>query len=88
MAVVTTGNAKARAEDNLVRVQDALVITKEARLKAGAEVARLEVEWTSLMLEIRVTKDEMSYLHSHAGKGKAIMEKDYQKALELIFSYG
>ena len=88
MAVVTADNAKARAEDNLVRVQDALVITKEARLKVGAEVARLKVEQTSLMLEIRVTKDEMSYLHSQASKGKAIMEKDYQKALELIFAYG
>ena len=30
----------------------------------------------------------MSSLHSQAGKDKDAMEEDYQKALELIFSYG
>ena len=30
----------------------------------------------------------MSSLHSQVGKDKEAMEKDYQKALELIFSYG
>ena len=45
---------KAWAEDELARVQDALVVVEEARHKAEAEaeVACLEVEWTSLMLEV------------------------------------
>ena len=30
----------------------------------------------------------MSYLHSQASKDKVAMEEDYQKALELIFTYG
>ena len=30
----------------------------------------------------------MSSLHSQVGKDKEAMEKDYQKALELIFAYG
>ena len=70
---------KAWAEDELARVQDALVVVEEARHKAEAEaeVACLEVEWTSLMLEVGVTKDEVSSLQSQAGKDKAAIEKDY-----------
>ena len=64
---------KTRAEDDLARVQDALVIGEEARLKAKAEVASLEVELTSLMLEAGTTKDEVSYLQSEVGKDKAAM---------------
>ena len=64
------------------------MIEEEARRKAEAKVASLEVERISLMLEVRETKDEVSCLQSHTGKDKAFMEKDYQKALELIFAYG
>ena len=32
-------------------------------------------------------KDEVSSLHSQAGKDKEAMEKDYQKTLEVIFAY-
>ena len=64
------------------------MIAEEARHKAEAEVARLEVERTSLILEIGVPKDEVPSLHSQVGKDKATMEEDYQKALELIFAYG
>ena len=88
LAAVAAGDVKARAEYNLVRVQDALVIAEEARHKAEAEVAHLEVERTSLLLEIGVTKDKVSFLHSQAGKDKVAKEEDYQKALELIFAYG
>ena len=55
---------KARAEDNLARVQDALVVAEEARRKVEAEAACIEVERTSLLLEIRAAKDEVSSLHS------------------------
>ena len=79
--------APRRVEDELARVQDALVISDEARRKAEAEVAFLKVEQTSLLLEVGATKDEVSSLQSQEGKDKATME-DYQKALELIFAYG
>ena len=59
----------------------------EARHKVKAEVACLEVERTSLLLEDRVTKDEVSSFQSQVSKDKAAMEEDYQKALELIFAY-
>ena len=54
------------------------MVTEEARRKT-------EVEWTSLVLKIRATKDEESSLQSQADKDKEAMEKDYKKALELIF---
>ena len=44
--------------------------------------------WTSPLLEIETAKDEVSSFHSQAGKDKEAMEKDYQKALEVIFAYG
>ena len=56
--------------------------------KAEAGIARLEVERTSLMLELGEAKDEVSSLHYQACKDKEAMEEDYQKALKLIFSYG
>ena len=88
MAVVVAGDAMARAEDDLTRVQEALAVTEEARCKAEAKTSRLEVERTSLLLELGAAKDEVPSLYSQAGKDKEAMEKDYQKALELIFAYG
>ena len=82
------GDEKARAKKELARVQDALAATEEASRKAEAKAARLEVERTSLMLDIRAAKDEVSSLQSQAGKDKEAIEEDYQKALELILSYG
>ena len=35
-----------------------------------------------------MSKDEVSSLQSQVGKDKEVMEEDYHKALELIFSYG
>ena len=73
------GDTKAKAKGDLATVQDALaaakearVVAEEARRKAEAEVeakvACLEVEWTSLLLEIGATKDKVSFLHSQADK--------------------
>ena len=88
LAATTTGNAKARVEVDMARVQDALEVAKEARHKAEVEAAHLEVERTSLLLEIGAAKDEVSSLHSQASNDKEAMEKDYHKALELIFAHG
>ena len=44
LVAVVAGDVKALAEDKLARVQDALVVAEEARRKAEAEAARLEVE--------------------------------------------
>ena len=46
-------------------------------LKAEAKTVRLEVERTSLMLEIGATKDEVSSLHSQASKDKEAMGENY-----------
>ena len=84
LAAIVAGDVKALAKDKLARVQDAMAVAKEARWMAEAEVARLEVERTSLMLEIGAAKDEVSSLHSQAGKDKEVIEEDY---LELVFAY-
>ena len=44
------GDAKARAEEDWARVQEALEAVGDGRHKAEAKTARLEVERTSLML--------------------------------------
>ena len=61
----------------MVRVQEALEITKEDRRKAKAETTHLEVEQTSLLPELGAAKDEVSSLHPHASKDKEAMEEDY-----------
>ena len=65
-----------------------MAATEEDGLRLEAEVTRLEVERMSLLLELEATKDEVSYLHSKAGKDKEAMEEDYHKALKQIFAYG
>ena len=87
LAASEASDAKARAEEDLARDQEALVAAKEGRCKADAETACLEVEWTSLLLDLGATKDEVSSLHSEVGKEKKAMEEEYQKALEVIFAY-
>ena len=70
-----------KVEEDLAKVHKALAATKEGRCKAEAEIARLEVERTSLLLELGATKDEVSSLHSQASRDKEAMEEKYQKAL-------
>ena len=64
-----------------------MATTEEDKLILEAEVARLIVEQTSLLLELEASRDEVSALHSHVGKDKEAMVEDYQKALKLIFAY-
>ena len=87
LAAIMAGDEKAWAEEELARVLNSLAIAQEARRKAEAKAARLEVERTSLMKDIGVAKDEVSSLKSQEEKDKEAMEEDYQKALELI-GYG
>ena len=75
--VVAVGDTKVRVEDDLVRVQEALAVTEDAKRKAEVETACLEVEWTSLLLELGAAKNKVSSLHIQAGKDKEAMEEDY-----------
>ena len=63
----------------MVAAEEARAVVEKARCKAEAETARLEVEQTSILLEIGVAKDEVSSLHSQANKDK--------EAMEVIFAY-
>ena len=64
MAAVATCEAKARIEDDLTRVRDALEAGEEDRHGLEAKIARLAVERTLLLLELEASKDELSALHS------------------------
>ena len=88
LAAIVAGDTKARAEDDLTRVRDALAATEEDGRGLKAKVARLTVERTSLLLELDASRDEVSTLHSQVGKDKEAMVEDYQKSLEQIFPYG
>ena len=48
----------------------------------------MEVERISLFLELKATKDKVSFLHSQVSRDKETMEEEYHKALEVIFAYG
>ena len=50
LAVTTIGDAKARVEDDLARVLDALVTAEEDRYRSEVEITRLAIELTSLLL--------------------------------------
>ena len=88
LATSMAGNARARADEDLARVQKALAAVEEGRHKVEAVTACLEVEVTSLLLELEATKDEVSSLYSQGGRNKEAMEEEYEKALEVIFTYG
>ena len=65
------------AYDDLTRAQDALAVAEEEGCKSEAEIARLVLERTSLLLKLEASKDEVSSLNSQAGKDKEVMEEDY-----------
>ena len=52
LAAMATGEAKVRAEDDLTRLRDALAATEEDGRGQEAEVVRLTLERTSLLLEL------------------------------------
>ena len=53
------------------------MVAEEARRNVEAGTSLFEVEQTSLRLELGAAKDEVSSLHSQAGKDKEAMEEDY-----------
>ena len=66
----------------MARMRVALAAVEEDKRGLKAEVSCLTVEPTSLLLELKTSKDELSAFYSQAGKDKEDMVEDYQKALE------
>ena len=64
LVVIAAGDAKARVEGDLANVQESLVAEKEAKCRAEVETTCLEVERTSLLLELVADKEEVFSLHS------------------------
>ena len=65
----------------LAVAEETRAVAEKARRKVESEAARLEVDQTSLLLELGMVKDEVSSLQSQAGKDKEAIEEEYQKAL-------
>ena len=61
-----TGSARAKVESELARVQNTLVVAKEARQKADDEVSRMTEKRVSLLLELGTFKDEMFSIRAKA----------------------
>ena len=88
MDAEAAGNVRAKVESELARVQSALAVVEEARLKAEDEVSRLADERVSLLLELRTCKDEVSAIRVEALKEKRTLEEAYEDGFDVIFNYG
>ena len=64
MDAEAVGNARAKLESKLARVQNALAIVEEARLKAKDEVNHMADERVSLLLEFGTCNDEVSAIQA------------------------
>ena len=62
LVAVAVGKAKAMAKDDLTRVRDASAAEEEDVRRLKTEVTRLRVEQTSLLLELKASRDEVSAL--------------------------
>ena len=82
------GSAKEKMESELARVQNALVVTKEARRNADDEVSCLTDERVSLLLELKTSKDEMSAIRAEALKENEALREAYKEGFDVIFNYG
>ena len=82
------GNARAKVESKLDRVQNALAVVEEARRKAKYEASRLADEQVSLLLELETCKDEVSAIQAEALKEKKALEEAYEESFDVIFNYG
>ena len=82
------GSARAKVESELVRVQHALAVSKEAMRKAEDEASHLVVDWVSLLLEIGTSKDEMSAFQTEALKEKNALEEAYEEGFDVLFNNG
>ena len=92
---VAAGDAKSRVEVDLTKALNSLVAAEEGGGRSEAEIVRIEAEFacveverTSLFLELEVSKREVSSLHARASKDREDMVEDYQGSLDLIFPYG
>ena len=88
MDVDAAGNARAKVEFELARVQNALAVAEKARRKAEDEANRLADERVSLLLKLGTCKDEPSAIREKALKEKKALEEAYEEGFDVIFNYG
>ena len=82
------GNARAKVESELARVQNALAVVVEARRKVEDEASRLADKRVSLLLELGTCKVEMSAIRVEALKEKKALNEAFEEGFYVIFNYG
>ena len=82
------GNARAKVDSELDRVQNALAAVEKTRRKAEDEASRLANERVSLLLELWTCKDEVPTIRAEALKEKKALEEAYEEGFDVIFNYG
>ena len=70
MDAAMAGNSRTQVESELARVQNALVVSEEARRKAEDESSHLATERVSLLLELGTCNDEVVAIQAEALKEK------------------
>ena len=90
----SAGDAKVRVEVDLTKALNSLAGVEEGGHKSEVviaclkdELANVEAERASLLLELKASKGEVSFLHACAEKDSEDMVKDYQGSLEVSFAY-
>ena len=80
----STGDVKSRVEVDLTKALNSLATTEESGRRSEAEttrlvveLARVEAEQGSLLLELEMSKGEVSSLHARADKDREDKVKDY-----------
>ena len=67
----------ARVKDALAAAKEAMAVAEEARRNVTSEAARLEVDQTSLLIELVTGKDKVSSLRFQVDRDKEAMEEEY-----------
>ena len=88
MDAEAVGNARAKVESELARVQYSLATTEEARRKADDEISYLADEQESLLLKLGTCNDEVSVIRAEALKEKRALKEAYEDSFNVIFNYG
>ena len=87
-AFTTSEGARLKAESELDSAQQALDAAKEACRKAKEEICRLTDERLSLIMEIRVGKEELAAFQVKASAKREAMEAEFDASSDVIFNYG
>ena len=87
-ALTTSEGVRLKVEFELDSIRQALATTGEACRKADEENCRLTYERLSLIMELSVSKEELSTSQAKVTKQMKAMEEEFDASSNVIFNYG